>query len=331
MSPRRGVVRTPAWCALGVVAVLSALSAVAAGCGGSSDDAPSRGAAGAAGAAQETAFVCPDGLVLHAGKNEGVSIAGRTRTFTIDIPKAAPAMVPVVFEWHGFGDTADNFSAMYGLTPDGDPDFAFVRVVPEALSLMPAQGLDWAIFDTGEDGEQNPDLALFEAINGCLRQDFGADPDRLYSVGFSAGALMTNLLHARYPHDLAAIVSYSGAWLNDEPEAKGINTLGYKVVFAWPPLSPTAAGPILLTHGGPADTYSFNGQKVIDFEASAASAIPFLRGAGRDVIACAHTKGHAIPGELGAKLATAFFKAHVRGQPSGWATLPESVPSSCSR
>lgn len=321
--------RTPACLLLAALA----LTPFAAACGSSDDSgAPSGGAAGSAGATTTTSFVCPDGLTLAAGKNEGVKLAGRTRTFTVDFPKnAGTGKVPVVFLWHGFGDTAENFTAALGLSPDGDPEFPFIRVVPEDLSLLPVQGLDWALFDTGMDGEPNPDLALFEAINGCLRRDHGADPDRLYSVGFSAGAIMTNLLHAKYPRDLAATVAYSGAFFNDEAETKPVNTLGYPVVYDWPALSSGAAAPILLTHGGPNDNFFFNGEKVIDFETSAQSAIPFLKAAGRDVIACAHTKGHTPPPEVGPKVVLAFLKAHVRGQASPWTTLPDVVPSSCTR
>lgn len=326
-----------------------ALIPLAVACGGSSDDsgAPAGsgaagaggsgaggtsagGAGGSAGAAVKSAFSCPAGLTIAPGLNSGVKIGEFDRVFQVDFPTNTAKAPAVVFQWHGFGDTLANFKGALGLKPDLDPDFPFILVTVDDLGLIPGRGLDWAMFDTGAADDPNPDLLMFSSVAGCLIQDAKADPDRIYSVGFSAGAVMTNLISSAYPNDVAATLAFSGAWFNDEAQSKAVNTLNFKVTFDWPKLDPSAAVPTMITHGGANDTYSNLGSKVIDFETSAAAALPFLTAAGREVVDCAHTSGHTPHPQVKAPVIVGFFKDHPRGTKAAWKTAaPSYLPSSC--
>ncbi len=152
----------------------------------------------------------------------------------------------------------------------------------------------------------------------------------MYSVGFSAGAVMTNLVSSAFPRDVAATVAFSGAWFNDAPEAAAVNPLNFKITYAWPALDPASPVPVMITHGGPTDTYSNLGSQIIDFEKSAALAAPFLTAAGREVVDCAHTSGHTPDPHVKASLILQFFKDHPRGAPAAWKTTPPAaLPASC--
>jgi predicted esterase len=212
--------------------------------------------------------------------------------------------------------------------------FPFVLVTPESTKLLPFSspgGLEWELFASRK-GDANREAALFESILGCLAAQKTIDPARIYSVGFSAGAIMTNQLHARYPGLLAASVAFSGAWFDDPAEVQGVNTLGVSVSFDWEPLDPSTVPGVLLTHGGATDQFGLGaGQTIIDFEKSAAAAVPFLTAAGRTVVECKHNGGHQPPSNLSMKTVVSYLAAHRAGEPSPYASgdLGAGWPSSC--
>jgi predicted esterase len=169
------------------------------------------------------------------------------------------------------------------------------------------------------------DIALFETILGCLGAQQNIDTSRIYSFGFSAGAVMTNLVHSRHPKVLAAVVTESGAWMNDKAEKDIVNFPG--IQWNWPALEAADRGNVLLTHGGPSDVTVFN---ILDLEKSAQLAIPFLLAAKRTVVDCSHTTGHKLHPDLGQTEIRKYLFAHTAGAPSPYASGAASgLPSSC--
>ena len=320
------------------VTVLSCL--VLAACGGSSADSAPGGAGGEAGGGQggqggsggvapTITFECPAGAQLTSGLNQGFAVGAQTRKFYVDYPSDTSHPLPVVFSWHGFGDTAANFRNL--LDANGDPSFPFILVTPESTQLFPPAGMEWEIFN-GAASAANGDAALFEAVLGCLAKSSDVDATRIYSIGFSAGAIFTNLMHSRYPHVLAATLAYSGAWFDDQAEVAKVNTLGLSVNFDWDALVPADGGTVVVTHGGVNDAYGLNASiKIIDFEQSTALAVPFLKDGGRTVVSCAHKNGHQPHPQVGPDMVTHFFHDHTLGAPSPYATsgLDGSWPASC--
>jgi predicted esterase len=192
-------------------------------------------------------FTCSGGAIVP-GMNS-IDVGGASRTFLADFPADLDRPLGVLFSWHGYGDTAMNFRAAVGLDPDADPALPVVVITPEDSGLPPPMGLDWDI--AGGAAPDNVDLALFEAVLGCLDAQYEVDATRIYSFGFSAGSVMTNLLHSSYPELLTTIVSASGAWFNDAAEAELVNI--FDIDWNWPALDPAVGGTVLLTHGGPTD------------------------------------------------------------------------------
>lgn len=273
--------------------------------------------------AVEIPFGCPGGQILP-GLNT-LPIAGATRTFYADFPANVDQPLGVMFSWHGFVEDTEAFRAARNFDPDQDLSAPVIVVTPDDAGLLPPAGLDWDF----RDDPGNPDVALFEGILGCLAEQYPIDATRIYSFGFSAGAVMTNLLHTRHPALLSAIVTVSGAWFNDPQQVAMVNLVNFFVanVWNWRGLDPDDGGVVLLTHGGPNDVTVLD---VMNLEAAAQAAVPFLNGAGRIVVDCAHDSGHTVHPEVTGEVISRFFAAHRAGHPSPYASGGfGGFPASC--
>jgi predicted esterase len=275
-------------------------------------------------------FTCSTGAVVE-GWNNKRTIAGKSRDFFARLPTNPTKPVGVIFVYHGFGDSVDNFKNFFNPNPSGDADFPFVLIYPKSLALQPyggEAGIEWSIF-TSEADDSNLDAMVFEEILGCLGTTVTIDTGSVFVVGFSAGAIFTNLLHARYPDLLPTVLSMSGAWFNDADTKDGVNTMGL-ATLNWADLT-TQTGTVFMTHGGAEDTYGMMGIEVINFENSAQFAKPFLTGNGRTIIDCPHTSGHTNHPQLSIASMVKFFKEHRGGGVSPWAAggIPGGYPDGC--
>jgi poly(3-hydroxybutyrate) depolymerase len=294
----------------------------------------------------QVSFTCPAGAAaILEGMNTGWNSRGQTRDFIANFPSVdADTPVAVVFAWHGVGDTASNFhSFAQGIGDRNAADFPFIMITPQGLKLQPIgsaiAGMEWDILD-GLKGDDNVDAGLFEDILGCLAEEYTIDGSRIYTMGFSGGAIMSNMLHSRYPEHIGAVFSMSGAWFNNQDTVGGVATGPISVTIQWDALNPTHEGTVWMTHGGLNDNYGDpmlanfgvpNGQ-IISFEDSAQHARPWLQEQNRTVIACSHDRGHVNHPSLSMSLVGEFFKAHEAGKPSKWvstADLPASAASVC--
>lgn len=277
----------------------------------------------------------PDFEIVE-GLNEGFAVGSRQRSFYVSLPEN-PDDLPmgVVFSWHGYGDTADNFHGTWQWDPDVIEGLPFIIVTPEDANFFVFNGpggLDWAIFESMV-GDDNPDAAFFEILLGCINEQFELDPTHVHAFGFSAGAIMTNQLHARYPEVVASIASISGAWFNDPDTVENVDTLGISVEFAWEDLADSPGGAIFMSHGGPDDTFGIQpGQEIIDFELSASFGTPMLLDADRIVVDCIHSNGHQPHPQVSSDDYLRFFAENPAGADSPYILdgLPDFFPSSCS-
>jgi poly(3-hydroxybutyrate) depolymerase len=246
------------------------------------------------------------------------------RQFYVDLPTSTSQPMALLFSWHGYKQAPADFRQMLGFDPNG-ASMPIVVVTPVDTGLFLPQGLDWFI----EGSSGNVDFPYFEGMLSCLEQQFDIDKTRVYSFGFSAGAVLTNLLASQYPHVFAATVSESGAWFSDPPEVGAIVAgVGSAVPWDWPPLVPADRGNVLLTHGGPTDFAT-----IISIESADQAALPYLLKNQRTVVDCAHTSGHAIDPDVTDKMIYEYLLAHQLGKPSpfqGDAGLFGDFPPSCS-
>lgn len=238
------------------------------------------------------ARVCPafatGEVILAAG--------GLERSLQVQLP-ANPQGAPVVFAWHWLGGDASQVLDWMGLRALADA--GYIVVAPESSGLA----FEW---DFNDLSAANPDLALFDAALACLWDEHQIDAERVFATGMSAGGLMTTFLTLHRADRLAATAPFSGGAFDRDYH------------------TPVADLPVLLTWGGPSDTYGgFN------FAQASEALRDNLEADGHLVVPCVHDLGHWPPAEA-ASMTARFFDAHRRGVASPWeASLPAGLPPWC--
>jgi poly(3-hydroxybutyrate) depolymerase len=303
-------------------------------CSGEDDTAGDGGAGqgGAAGAAQGGAGsggVDPQCAALVEGNNTGFLVDGEERSFILNLPTDAETNGPwpVVFNWHGLGDTAASMSLLISSLVD-DPAFPFIGVTPEDTNLQILTfTLDWDTFQV--DPATNKEVRLFDEVLACLDARFGVDADRVHSTGFSLGGIVTDMLGATRGDRLASTATYSGAYFSNPDNVTALGVLSSQV--SWPAPAHGNSYPQMIMHGGAGDTYSM-GVATLHFDQFAANDQLYLNGMGHDVVLCDHGGGHTAPaaGMYPAQVVQ-FFRDHPRGtSPSPYAGgLPPDFSTAC--
>jgi predicted esterase len=219
--------------------------------------------------------------------------------FPSDVDAGGPW--PVVFAYHGLGDTAD------WITVGGDNDLitpiddrGYILVSPESQALP---GTEWEQANTND----NADLVFFDDILTCIDAQYGVDPDQIYVTGMSAGGLYTSYLGLVRADVIAALAPMSGGLLVD---------------YA----APAMTRPYLVSWGGVDDNAV--GQ---DFDQFAQDLMSDLGANGHFYAACDHGQGHTWPAEMTDPVLEFLF-AHPSGtDPSPYADglPPADFPNFC--
>jgi poly(3-hydroxybutyrate) depolymerase len=260
------------------------------------------------------------------GINEGFLVDGEPRTFYLDLPASVETggPWPVLFNYHGLGDTAANMRRLLSGAVD-DPVMPFILVTPEDtnFALAGVMNIDWDVATVTTD---NREARMFDEVLACLESRWGVDEDHVHAVGFSMGGFVVDALGTVRGEQLASIVSYSGAYGND-----ALNVTGFLAsLVSWPDLTTSNSYVQVLLHGGTADTYDMTVQ-VLHFDQFAANDAAFLNDHGHDVILCNHGGGHHVPGDFASDELLRFFADHPRGTvDSPYASgLPATFPGYC--
>jgi predicted esterase len=264
--------------------------------------------------------VDPKCAALVANWNSGFDVFGEHRSFVLELPEGIDdgGPWPVVFNWHGFGDSAAN---MHNLMKPyvNQHSFKFILVTPEDTDPLMGDGLDWMIVNVDEN---NKEARLFDELLECIDQRWGVDWDHVHSVGFSAGAVATDMIGVTRGDVLASVVSFSGVYFsNPENDIAMTN---------WMDMTHTNTYPQLVMHGGTPDTWGVPPFIEIKFNECAARDRTWLNARGHDVVFCEHTLGHTIPMDFGGLQAAEFFKDHPKGAASPYmAGLPDNFTKYC--
>ena len=275
-------------------------------------------------------FVCPRQQVITEGLNKNFITHKKVkRRFVAQFPNVVPqTRVGVIFSWHGSHVRTYPWLDKFNFADYSTWQFPFIVITPEDTGLMPLgspKGFSWDIFMSVEDDE-NLEAMLVESVLGCLRQSHNIDDRRIYSAGFSSGALVSNMLHSRYPSLVAAVYSGSGAWVNDPRKDDLIHApLNLRIPMRWPALEPGDHGAILMSYGGKRDVLKFGLSKIVNFHDAALSAQEFLPQHGRTVMACDHEGGHTYDPIIDAEEIVKFFSYHKAGESSPFA-VGERIP-----
>ena len=149
--------------------LLGLLSCLALACGGSGisghQDAGNQNVAqdaapdAAQDAAQDAAPPLPDAAAdadvpegcdaVQAGTNSGFMVDGLARSFILTLPSdiGTGGPFPVVFNWHGLGDTAANIENQLLSSHVNTAGFHFILVTPEDSNFnLYGQVVDWEVF-----------------------------------------------------------------------------------------------------------------------------------------------------------------------------------------
>ena len=179
-----------------------------------------------------------------------------------------PEGAPVLFIWHGLGDNPTNMARAFGAQQIANR-FDAVVVVPHSSGQFFTS--EWSFYGNST----RTDAYLFDETLGCLHSQFEVDLNRIYTTGFSAGALWSSWLLMNRSEYLAAVVLFSGG-------AGPIN----------PYRSPAHNTPVLSFFGGDSDLFA-NG--LINFADLTNMLVSLLLEDGHFVILCNHNEGHTIP------------------------------------
>jgi polyhydroxybutyrate depolymerase len=131
------------------------------------------------------------------------NVDGTKRQAIVYSPSKISGKAPLVFSFHGHGDTALNFEGV-GLQ---DAWAEAVVVYPQGLA-SPRDGAPGWQNEAGLDGDR--DLKLVDQAIAELHKTFPIDDSRIYATGFSNGARFSYLLWAVRPRVFAAFGPVAG-------------------------------------------------------------------------------------------------------------------------
>lgn len=281
----------------------------------------------------DTGEADPQCAALAPGLNSGFMVDGLAREFYLDLPADVEAggPWPVVFSWHGLGDTAANFRGLFSGLVD-NPAMPFILVTPEDTDFpISAFGasfpMDWDTFMIEPNGAGNREVALFDAVLECVDQRWGLDASHVHSTGFSLGSITTDMISTVRGEQLASVATYSGGYWSNPSNVDAL--LG--IVANWPPHAVQNKYPQLLVHGGATDTIELvPGVYTMDFSAFAVNDQSFLINKGHPVVTCDHGAGHTAPVSVSPTTVIEFFALHPLGTTdSPWAGSPPAELDFC--
>ena len=139
---------------------------------------------------------------------------GINREYILYIPKSydGTSAVPLMLNFHGFGDNASDYMNYADMRPLAESD-TFLLVYPQGSCLNGSS--HWNACPIGGDNKSNADdFGFVEAMINEISSQYNIDMERVYAAGYSNGGMMAYGL-ANYKSDLiAAIASVSGAMLD---------------------------------------------------------------------------------------------------------------------
>jgi len=249
---------------------------------------------------------CP---TFASGSND-ITTSGDPRDFLLFLP-ANPAGAPVIFLWHGLGDSAANFAGGMGAS-DIAQEYGAIVIVP---SMAPGGGMlgpIWSFPSSLGGAPAEQDLTFFDDILGCADGQYDLDNRRVYSAGFSAGAMWTTYLTMNRAGLLASTAIFSGG-VNDR--------------LTFPYTSSDYPMPVIMSHGGSTD--SFNG--ILQFMPMMIDLSEGLAADGHFGVLCTHSNGHTITNEIVLAAFDFLFRNEWGTGTSPLATdgIPSSYPSTC--
>ena len=136
--------------------------------------------------------------------DEQLTVDGATRNYRIVIPHTLPDPAPIVFAFHGTGDSPESMAG-YSHLDQLASQKGFILVYPAARNGM------WVTTNVTKDTlDTNPDVRFFDRLLAHLADRYDIDRDRVYVIGISNGGTFAQLLANARSKTIAAVITHSG-------------------------------------------------------------------------------------------------------------------------
>jgi polyhydroxybutyrate depolymerase len=137
------------------------------------------------------------------------SVQGVERQALVFAPAAGGARAPVVFVFHGHGDTMHGAANGMGFQERWpEAVVVYMQGLPTVSKVDPeGRERGWQ-HDVGDEGDR--DLHFFDTALAALRARYPIDDRRIYATGFSNGAAFSYVLWSARGSTLAAIAACAG-------------------------------------------------------------------------------------------------------------------------
>ena len=133
-----------------------------------------------------------------------LTVDGSVRTYRTVIPYNLASPVPVVFAFHGIGDSTDSMAG-YSQLDRLAAENGFLLVYPAALNSM------WSTINIDPtDLDANPDVRFLDELYARVASEHDIAADRVYLAGMSNGASFVHVLATARPKLIAALIAHSG-------------------------------------------------------------------------------------------------------------------------
>jgi poly(3-hydroxybutyrate) depolymerase len=176
--------------------------------GGGLDVMPGDGGGGSPSAGCGKAAVDPLGQFAF---NKTIMVGGVARTYHLRLPTGYDANKPyrTIFSFHGCGSHRDSLINIQNAT-----GFDAIIIAPEQISGN--------CFD--DQSNMSKDMFVFDALVQWAEDNLCVDKARIFSIGFSSGSWMTNILGCQRANVLRAKANVSGGFtgaINPAQDCKG--------------------------------------------------------------------------------------------------------------
>jgi polyhydroxybutyrate depolymerase len=141
---------------------------------------------------------------------DSIYSSGDSRTYRLYVPDAVASSsnkVPLVFCFHGYGNSATKIETRSGFNLIADTAH-FIVVYPQALA--PFGKTMWYNFFS-PDATAQKDVDFVSNLIDSLGVIYNIDESRIYSTGFSNGGFMTYALACQLSNRIAAAASVAGS------------------------------------------------------------------------------------------------------------------------
>ncbi len=182
------------------------------------------------------------GIVILTAQSDryNINVNGVERSFLLHLPSdyVDGDVIPLVFNFHGFGSNAVQQEFYSGMNLTSDEEY-FAVCYPEGIDN--AWNVGWSI------NSDSDDVSFVEAMIDQLSDDFNIDQSKIYSCGMSNGGFFSYRLACELTDRIAAIASVTGAML-----PASINSC-----------EPSRKIPVMQIHGTDDATVFYNGTPFI--------------------------------------------------------------------